>query len=76
MSEPVGTVEVTIVLDDYGEEAMFMRSVLAEGETPDGTHIEVANNELGAGIIVTVGKRKFVLREDELATAVAKTVGK
>lgn len=49
---------------------LFMRSVRAEGETEDGRKIEVAVNELGAGIIVTVDGHTFLVSEFSLVDAV------
>lgn len=57
------THQVTVKVTEYGERAMFMRSIRAEGTTEDGREIEVAVNELGAGIIVRIGDRTFVFSE-------------
>jgi len=63
-------IKITVSLTDHGEDAMFLRSVRCEGEAPDGERIEVAVNEMGFGIIVTLGRRSFVLNEVRLAEAV------
>lgn len=69
------TIEATVTLRDYGDNAMFMRSVRATGKTLDGREVEMAVNELGAGLIVRIGKRTLVLREDELVRAVDAALG-
>lgn len=62
--------DIIVPVSDYGENAMFMRSVRANGETSRGELVEVAVNEMGFGIIVRIGKRTVVLNEIALAEAV------
>ncbi len=62
--------DIIVPVSDYGENAMFMRSVRAEGKSPRGELAEVAVNEMGFGIIVRIGKRTVVLNETDLAAAV------
>lgn len=64
---------IKIEVDEHEKGAMFMRSVRAEGVDPTTDEkVEVAVNELGAGIIVTVGDRTITLHEFKLAEAVGK----